>query len=354
MVAGKATQKGTNKMINDGTYNIAGQVIEAANAISDKFAGMATGGGCDYIVRFINPDKDMAERKVQFLPSPVLVFGSALDAGTPDDLTEASRVTLYLDADDWSGSQSITFEFPNAISALEWMGSYDSSHYEPNGNTALEIALGLGFDSVERMHEHQTWLEENGTKEFQSWLATIRAHSKEAHGFKVGDLVRFKRQVDRFPHFSVPIGATGVIVEYTSGSLIGKAEHKMGGCAHVRVHATLSGGEEWDNCVEWIDDLETFEDFSQDVELWKHEPSARCGCPRCEKAQRDYERHTQFKFVRCVGDGSWLRYFKDSGVAVFTKNKSEAMRWSTDNKKIVSLIGFGAGVYQFEDEKGAE
>jgi hypothetical protein len=340
-------------MINDGTYNIAGQIIEAANAISDKFAGMATGGGCDYIVRFINPDKDMAERKVQFLPSPVLVMGSAIDAGTPDDLTEASRVTLYLDQDDWSGCQSITFEFKNAIEALRWMGSYDTSHYEPNGNTALEMALALGFDSVERMHEHQTWLEEHGSKEFQSWLATIRQHSQEAkRGFKVGDLVRFVRQVDRFPHFSVPVGATGVLVEYTRGSLIGEAEHKVGGCAHVRVHATLSGGEEWDNCVEWIDDLETFEDFHKDVELWKHEPSRICGCPRCAYAQREVDTHTVFAWVRCIGDGSYLYHFKDNGVAVFTKNKSEAQRWRTNNKALKNLIGFGHGVYQFEDDEG--
>ena len=336
-------------MINDGTYNIAGQVIEAANAISDKFSGYATGGGCDYIVRFINPDKDLAERKVQFLPSPVLVMGSAIDAGTPDDLTEASRVTLYLDQDDWSGSQSITFEFKNAIEALRWMGSYDTSHYEPNGNTALEMALALGFDSVERMHEHQTWLEENGSKEFQAWLATIRKHSEEAKAaFLVGDLVRFTRQVDRFPHFSIPVGATGVLVEYTRGSLIGEAEHKVGGCAHVRVHATLSGGEEWDNCVEWIDDLETFDDFAQDVELWKHEPSRICGCPRCEKVRV----HTEFLFVRCDGDGSYLRRFAENGAGIFTLDKTEAVRWSRHNKALKNLIGFGNGVYHFEDDNG--
>lgn len=339
-------------MIEIGSYNIAGVVIEAANAISKKFVGMATGGGCDYIVRFINPDKDLAERKVQFLPSPVLVMGSAIDAGTPDELGEASRVTLYLDADDWSGSQSITFEFPNAIEALRWMGAYDSSHYEPNGNTALEMALGLGFDSVERMHEHQTWLEENGSKEFQTWLATIRAHSQEKkRAFMVGDLVRFKRVVDRFPHFSVPVGATGVLVEYTSGSLIGD-KHKVGGCAHVRVHATLSGGEEWDNCVEWIDDMENFDDFAQDVELWPHEPSRVCGCPRCAVAQREQDTHTVFAWVRCIGDGSYLYHFKDNGVAVFTKNKTEAQRWRTNNKALKNLIGFGNGVYQFEDDNG--
>jgi hypothetical protein len=341
-------------MINDGTYNIAGQIIEAANALDHKsvLQGYATGGGCDYIVRYINPDKDMAERKVQFLPSPVLVFGSGIDAGTPDDLTEASRVTLYLDADDWSGCQSITFDFPNAIEGLRWIVAYDASHYEPNGNTALEMALGLGFDSVERMHEHQTWLEENGSKEFQSWLATIRKHSEEAKAaFKVGDLVRFKRQVDRFPHFSVPVGATGVLVEYTSGQAVSKAEHKDG-CAHVRVHATLSGGEEWDNCVEWIDDMENFEDFAQDIELWKHEPSRICDCPRCAVVRAQHLIHTEFLFVRCDGDGSWLVRFAENGAGIFTLNKSEAVRWSKHNKALKNLIGFGQGVYHFEDDKG--
>src|SRR4029077_3903823 len=147
-------------MIEESIYNINRHVIEAANALSEKFEGMSTGGGCDYIVRFINPDKDNAERRTAMLPSPVLVMGAQDDAGTPDSLGEASRVTLYLDADDWCNSQSVTFNFPNVIMAVQWMADFDLAYYEPNGNTALEMAQGLGFDSVEQMHEHQTWLEE--------------------------------------------------------------------------------------------------------------------------------------------------------------------------------------------------
>jgi hypothetical protein len=51
--------------------------------------------------------------------------------------------------------------------------------------------------------------------------------------------VRFKRPVDRFPHFSVPKGATGTLVLLTSTE------------AAVKLDLPMPGAEEWDNCVYW-------------------------------------------------------------------------------------------------------
>jgi hypothetical protein len=55
----------------------------------------------------------------------------------------------------------------------------------------------------------------------------------------VGQRVELLVDVERYPFFMAPAGATGVVVE-VSPDVIG-----------VRLDAPLAGAEEWDNVVQW-------------------------------------------------------------------------------------------------------
>lgn len=67
---------------------------------------------------------------------------------------------------------------------------------------------------------------------------------------KVGQRVVFLDRVDRYPHFVVPAGATGVLIKYDPTDSI-----------RVRLDYLLPGAEEWRNEVHWTveaDDIEAF------------------------------------------------------------------------------------------------
>lgn len=59
---------------------------------------------------------------------------------------------------------------------------------------------------------------------------------------KVGDRVVLRRDVERFPHFIAPKGATGTVVDTPSHPL---------GAYSVLLDQHLSGAESWDNEVVW-------------------------------------------------------------------------------------------------------
>ena len=58
---------------------------------------------------------------------------------------------------------------------------------------------------------------------------------------EVGQRVRFKHAVDRFPEFSAPAGTTGAVVEVTDAIVVVKAD------------APIKGAEGWGNCVHFYD-----------------------------------------------------------------------------------------------------
>lgn len=68
--------------------------------------------------------------------------------------------------------------------------------------------------------------------------------------------VRFKRAVDRFPHFLVPPGATGQLVLLTEKE------------AAVKLDVPLHGCEDWDNKVYWDNDCDSpVSDMALDLEV---------------------------------------------------------------------------------------
>ena len=54
---------------------------------------------------------------------------------------------------------------------------------------------------------------------------------------KVGTKVRLTQEVDRYPHFIAPEGATGEIIEVILGNVV------------VQMDDYLKGADEWDNCI---------------------------------------------------------------------------------------------------------
>ena len=70
----------------------------------------------------------------------------------------------------------------------------------------------------------------------------------------VGRCVRFRRPVERFPHFEVQPGMSGKITEYGDDHI------------SVLVHQDLGeGAQEWKNNVIWWE--ETLDDFLKDVKV---------------------------------------------------------------------------------------
>lgn len=58
---------------------------------------------------------------------------------------------------------------------------------------------------------------------------------------EVGRRVRLKHRVDRFPEFSVPAGATGMIDEVTDALV------------SVKLDAPIEGASDWNNCLHFYD-----------------------------------------------------------------------------------------------------
>ncbi len=72
----------------------------------------------------------------------------------------------------------------------------------------------------------------------------------------IGDRVRFKHPVDRFPHFVVPAGATGEVVTLDEG------------IAEIRVDDPPEGMEEWENKMQWYGSYgDVLQQLEEDVEL---------------------------------------------------------------------------------------
>ena len=63
---------------------------------------------------------------------------------------------------------------------------------------------------------------------------------------KVGDRIRLRREVNKYPHFIAERGATGTVVE--------SAADEICGLIVVKMDAHLPGAEDWDNCVYWTAD----------------------------------------------------------------------------------------------------
>lgn len=79
---------------------------------------------------------------------------------------------------------------------------------------------------------------------------------------EVGQRVRLKHRVDRFPEFSVPAGSTGTINEVTEGLVSVKLDHPVRGaedfdnCLHFYDATTYGGGEhpdDWDRFAEQVE-----------------------------------------------------------------------------------------------------
>lgn len=70
---------------------------------------------------------------------------------------------------------------------------------------------------------------------------------------RIGDPVRLRRAVERYPHFIAAVGLVGTIKAYHSYYMV------------VTLDAPLVGAEEWDNAIVWNE--EEAPEFGDDVEL---------------------------------------------------------------------------------------
>jgi hypothetical protein len=71
-----------------------------------------------------------------------------------------------------------------------------------------------------------------------------------------GSRVRLMVDVDRYPHFTAPKGATGTVTAHP-------------GIFAVRLDEPLAGAEDWDNEVHWI--IENGDDPTGDIEIIEEE-----------------------------------------------------------------------------------
>ena len=64
------------------------------------------------------------------------------------------------------------------------------------------------------------------------------------HALRIGDRVRLRYDVQRYPHFQATLGMTGTVqtIERDNGDL----RH-----LYVKMDDTLADCEEWDNCIVW-------------------------------------------------------------------------------------------------------
>jgi len=74
----------------------------------------------------------------------------------------------------------------------------------------------------------------------------------------VGQRLRLRHNVERFPHFRAPAGALGTVVSVETG------ERGQIYSVDVKLDETLKGAEPWDNCIVW--DVAAGDDFAGDCE----------------------------------------------------------------------------------------
>jgi len=78
-------------------------------------------------------------------------------------------------------------------------------------------------------------------------------------GFKAGDRVRAKREIDRLPDFTVPEGTLGTVVLCMNSV----------GLLSVLPDIQISGAEPWENEIQWYRSDDSLDDIPQDLELLK-------------------------------------------------------------------------------------
>lgn len=66
---------------------------------------------------------------------------------------------------------------------------------------------------------------------------------------ETGTKVRLSRDIERYPHFTAPEGATGQVVAYDDEII------------RVKLDDKLPGAEEWDNELHWYPDMFEQKDF---------------------------------------------------------------------------------------------
>jgi hypothetical protein len=72
----------------------------------------------------------------------------------------------------------------------------------------------------------------------------------------VGDRVKLRHDVDRYPHFIARAGSLGTVVDDGSSGVV----------FSVRLDVKLAGAEEWDNEIHWDLDDEN-DDPERDLEV---------------------------------------------------------------------------------------
>ncbi len=72
---------------------------------------------------------------------------------------------------------------------------------------------------------------------------------------RVGSRIQLMRDVERFPHFIARKGARGTIVSFDKHGASARMDDKLESC------------EEWGNCILWECNDETFDDFSDDIQM---------------------------------------------------------------------------------------
>lgn len=101
-------------------HNIATEILSLAIG-RPGLQPYGTGGGCDYIVRFLDPEHGDDVR------GPVMVLGTDGDAGSPEKIDDTdATVTLYLDNDDWADGGYMVFKgFEEVAQALDFMSGFE-------------------------------------------------------------------------------------------------------------------------------------------------------------------------------------------------------------------------------------
>ena len=72
-----------------------------------------------------------------------------------------------------------------------------------------------------------------------------------------GSRVELVVDVDRYPHFVAPAGATGTVVEHGDPGIV----------LAVRLDEPVAGAEDWDNEVHWLDGDADLNDLDVDEYL---------------------------------------------------------------------------------------
>jgi hypothetical protein len=136
---------------------------------------------------------------------------------------------------------------------------------EADADAALELRAGQSLGENEpqqRPHDSDSENGPNAGDAEQDYLDHVKALEERASARPaVGARVLFVDQLDRYPHFTVPAGATGIVTQsdldiYT-----------------VKVDQTIPGAEEWNNEVIWqvSDDEEPATDLRLAGAFVKHE-----------------------------------------------------------------------------------